>query len=913
MQPDLFPSIPPALAERISVISPAGSPDASGAGPLPPERGGDRFVLYWMHHALRSTENPALDAARLTAGALAVPLLVLHTIPAHAPHACDRFHTFELQAAREVARELAAKGLAYRLDLAARACDPALASTMLLTLARQACLVVTEDLPVDPWRGWTASLATALVPLRTAVWAVDTACVVPPVLVGRAYDRAFAYRDATAELRRQRLRRTWPVFPDPPRPLPLPASVRELLAGPSIVPDIASCNDTRIAELVAACEIDHTVGPVAETPGGSAAAASRWGAFLADGLSRYAHDRDDPLARGTSRMSAYLHYGMISPMLVARQTAAAAGGGGGGGGGAAGAEKYLDELLIWRELAYTWCRFRPSHTTTDAIPPWAVQTLRASEPDPRPALYSSETLARAATADDLWNAAQRSLLIHGELHNNVRMTWGKALIRWTSTAARALELLIDLNNRYALDGRDPASYGGILWCFGLFDRPFAPALPILGTLRPRATEDHALRLDVGRYNSMISRPAFAVKRAEGGASTPRIAVVGAGLAGLLCARTLADHGLSVTLFDKGRGPGGRTSTRINEADQFDHGAQFLTANSPLLRRLTESWLHDGIITRWTPRLAELRPGQLPTPHTAAVGEVPPAAPTAEVARFVGRPGMNAVCVHLDSSAARAGVTSRYSTEISRAEFDGARWTLWAAGNDADPRPVATGFDALVLAAPPENIRKVLRTAPAAAGVLETVQSVRMLPTWAVMVAFDSSLSLPFDAAFIRQDPVLAWAARENSKPDRPGHIDPLAATPAAPPAAIPGGARSATRERWVLHARHEWSLANVELEATNAAAAMMAAFSQHAATALGRPLPTLMAASSLPAPSVVAAHRWRYAAVETPIDAACVLDASSVLGLCGDWCGHGPSRIEKAVLSGAALAGRLLGLFASRV
>ena len=171
-----------------------------------------------------------------------------------------------------------------------------------------------------------------------------------------------------------------------------------------------------------------------------------------------------------------------------------------------GAEKYLDELLIWRELAYTFCFYRPDHETLAALPDWARESLSEHEPDARPAINSWETLARGTTGDKLWDAAQRSLLIHGELHNNVRMTWGKALLNWTPDAKSALAAMIDLNHRYALDGRDPASYGGILWCLGQFDRPFPPARRIFGTVRDRSTKEHAKRLDPDHYFRHATRP-----------------------------------------------------------------------------------------------------------------------------------------------------------------------------------------------------------------------------------------------------------------------------------------------------------------------------------------------------------------------------------------------------------------------
>jgi hypothetical protein len=252
--------------------------------------------------------------------------------------------------------------------------------------------------------------------------------------------------------------------------------------------------------MVAECAIDHGVAPVPTTRGGSRAGYARWTAFIhRGGLSQYADRRNDALFDGVSRMSAYLHYGMVSPFRLAREAHARRGD---------GPAKYLDELLIWREVAYAFCYWHPSPTTVDAIPPWARDTLAEHEGDPR-TIQSWESLARARTGDALWDAAQQSLLIHGALHNNVRMTWGKAIPAWTRSAHDALSMLEALNHRYALDGRDPASYGGLLWCLGQFDRPFSPPMPVLGTVRPRPTaqrHQRQARRAVGPVHRRRHRP-----------------------------------------------------------------------------------------------------------------------------------------------------------------------------------------------------------------------------------------------------------------------------------------------------------------------------------------------------------------------------------------------------------------------
>ena len=414
-----------------------------------------QFVLYWMRTAVRVDENPALDAAIEIANQLGLPVFVYHALSDRYPYASDRHHTFILQAARDVQAAFAEKRIAYAFLLE----RPTNRGPHLRTLAERAAIVITEEMPVAPLRGWTRVLGRD----STPIVAVDTACVVPMQLVGKAYERAFAFRRATSKLYEARVTRQ-PLTVDPTVASDVPEDL------PFQPVDLQAAN---IAELVSQCEIDHAIGPVPHTVGGSTAGYERWNQFKEQRLSKYARLRNNALVDGVSRMSPYLHYGMVSPMRIAREVAMIDN---------QGAEKYLDELLIWRELAYAFCYYRSDHDRTSALPAWALATLAEHEVDARSGLLSWEVLARGKTGDALWDAAQQSLLMHGELHNNVRMTWGKAILYWTADASRALAMMIDLNHRYALDGRDPASYGGILWCLGQFDRPFPPARPVLGAV-----------------------------------------------------------------------------------------------------------------------------------------------------------------------------------------------------------------------------------------------------------------------------------------------------------------------------------------------------------------------------------------------------------------------------------------------
>lgn len=539
------------LAERIRPLNDA----------FREERG--EFVLWWAAAALRVDENPALEVAIAEANARRLPVVVYQDLTWRARWATDRRFRFVLEGVPGLARDLEARGVTHVFRLERGPGDP---SGTLLDLARRADLVVTEDLPTGGFARRRARLAEeAGVP----VVAVDTACVLPMRLVGRAHERAFAFRAATEKERFARLVAPLPRLDPVVPPWRGDPGFAPLAVGPDAIPT-----------LVASCAIDHGVGAVLGLPGGEAAGRARWEAFREKGLARYAEARNDAAELdGVSRLSPYLHFGMVSAARVAREARAA---------GGAGAAKYLDELLIWRELAWSFCFHRPDHATASSLPAWARESFARAQAAPR-ALPPREAIERGATGDALWDLAQRSLVAHGELHNDVRMTWGKKLLGWTRNPEEALALAEELNHRWALDGRDPSSYGGILWCLGQFDRPFPPERPLLGLVRPRPTEEHARRLGLERYAAVVNRPR--------GNPSP-VLVVGAGAAGLLAARTLADHGLEVTVVDKARSVGGRLATRrLGDGNSFDHGAALFEPVTDAFRRRLATWEADGLVER----------------------------------------------------------------------------------------------------------------------------------------------------------------------------------------------------------------------------------------------------------------------------------------------------------------------------
>ena len=449
-----------------------------------PNRGGE-FVLYWMQGvAMRSTANFALNYAIAQANRLTLPVLVYQGLRHDYPWANDRHHTFILESARDLYRGFRERGIQYAFYLETRIeqAHRGLRESPLVTLAQRAALVVTDFFPtfIQPRQLKRLRAKTA-----TPIIAVDSSTVIPV----RAHDRTYA----TARSIRPILMTALPHHLHPVGDVE--PQIRRSIEIPFEQPLGSNTADPTLAALVAACDIDHTVAPSATIRGGERAAQTRLSEFLANGLARYL-ERGDPNVDATSRLSPHLHFGTISiheVLLRAREA-----------GPAPCYAKFLDEALTWRELAHNLAFRNPKHRTMEAVPAWAQKELDDHSADPRPAIYTDAQLEQGLTGEPLWNAAQHSLVRDGEIHNYIRMLWGKSVLLWTEDAARALRILEHLNHKYALDGRDPNSYGGILWCFGLFDRPFYRR-PVFGTVRYMSLKAAVGKFDtkayIGRYST----------------------------------------------------------------------------------------------------------------------------------------------------------------------------------------------------------------------------------------------------------------------------------------------------------------------------------------------------------------------------------------------------------------------------
>lgn len=323
---------------------------------------------------------------------------------------------------------------------------------------------------------------------------------------------------------------------------------------------------------------------------------------------------------------------------------------------------------------------------------------------------------------------------------------------------------------------------------------------------------------------------------------PTVAVIGAGISGLICARSLVERGYRVRIFEKSRGVGGRMATRraMDGACTFDHGAQYFTCRDDRFRSFIDTHSREGRAARWQGRIVSWDDGTVEEKHGTE--------------RFVAVPGMNSIAKSL-----APGLDIELYCRVAPLQRFGNQWKLVSdAGRDLGV------FDLVVVSAPAGQTAELLSEASTMA---ERASEVVMSGCWTLMLALEAPLQCEFDAAFVHNSS-LSWIARNSSKSGRTTNYD-----------------------AWVLHATPKWSEQNIDTARAEVETQLLEEF--------GR----IVGTSSF---SVAhqASHLWRFALPEEPLADSYLFDEELQIGACGDWCG-GP-RVEGAFLSGLALAERII-------
>jgi len=424
-----------------------------------------KCVVYWMQRAQRALDNPALEVAVQAANVLRKPCVVFFAPVPFYPHANLRHYCFLSQGIPSIATAMKKRGIGFVFR---RYPDH-----HLLKFCEQVrpALVVGDENPMREPEHWRKVVAAQL---RIPFWTVDADVIVPSKLLLKEQYGAYTARP--------RIRRLLPEFLEPVGNTRAKVAWKAPRGLQSLSPDTG---------LTAGWQLDRSVQPVSGISGGTEQALKRLKNFIRNDLANYPFDRNKPERDGTSRLSAYLHFGHIGPHTVALAVQKAK-------APKAAKEAFLEQLIVRRELAINFVRFNPDYDNFESGTPWAHKSLVEHAGDPRK-IYSERQLEEAQTHDPLWNAAQRQMVVTGFMHNYVRMYWAKKILEWSKTPARAYQIAVYLNDKYELDGRDPNGYAGIAWAIvGKHDRPWFER-PIFGKIRYMSFNSTSKKFDSKRY------------------------------------------------------------------------------------------------------------------------------------------------------------------------------------------------------------------------------------------------------------------------------------------------------------------------------------------------------------------------------------------------------------------------------
>lgn len=439
-------------------------------------------IVYWLDRDIRAHDNWALLEAQAIARKNHAPLLVVYNLVVNFLHGSVRQWDFKIRSLQELQTELAKKNIPLFVVLDETGTDSP-------RLLQKFCdkyhvgAVVTDFSPLRIQRAWKTKLAKSL---RVSLREVDAHNIVPAWL-------ASPKQEFGAYTLRPKLHRALPEYLTG-----IPSLKKHPVPFGHAVPTI---NWTKLLKHPAVNQDARATNFVP----GEAAAHHALQHFLRHTLPRYL-DRNNALADAQSNLSPYLHYGLLSAHRVALAVLKQAGVSLHQAlAGETPVAAFLEELIVRRELADNFCLYNPDYDTPAGFPAWAQKTLHAHAHDPREYVYTRAEFEHARTHDDLWNAAQRELLLTGKMHGYLRMYWAKKIMEWTKTPADAMKIAIYLNDKYELDGRDPNGYTGIAWSIGgVHDRAWFER-PIFGQIRYLARSGCAKKFDVAAYIAKYTR------------------------------------------------------------------------------------------------------------------------------------------------------------------------------------------------------------------------------------------------------------------------------------------------------------------------------------------------------------------------------------------------------------------------
>jgi deoxyribodipyrimidine photo-lyase len=427
-----------------------------------------KYILYWMQASQRAEYNHALEVAVLKANELRKPLIVFFGITDQFPEANERHYTFMLEGLKEVKHSLEERGI----QMVILHKSPEIG---VLQLAKKASLALVDRGYLKIQKAWRDDASKKM---DCPLIQVETDVVVP-------VEETSPKEEYAAATIRSKIKRKLDAFL-------VPLKEHEPIID-SLSLDFDSFDIEDVEKAISKLRLDRSVKRVDSFHGGTKEANSHLEIFLESKLDRFPELRNDPTLDYLSYMSPYLHFGQISPLYIALKVSKTR---------SLGAEAFLEELIIRRELSMNFAFYNEKYDSLEAIPDWAKKTLRTHQKDRRPYIYSPKELESARTHDPYWNAAQKEMVIKGKMHGYMRMYWGKKILEWSKTPEEAFKVALYLNNKYELDGRDPNGFTGVAWCFGKHDRPWGERT-IFGNVRYMNDKGLKRKFDADKYVKMI--------------------------------------------------------------------------------------------------------------------------------------------------------------------------------------------------------------------------------------------------------------------------------------------------------------------------------------------------------------------------------------------------------------------------
>jgi len=407
-------------------------------------------IFYWMQASQRVNYNHALEFAIERANKLNKSLSVFFVLNTDFPEANLRHYQFMLEGLKEIREKLKKRNIKFNVFLG----DP---EDIVTKIAEISALIITDRDYLKTTRKWRKNITKNI---NCPLVQVESNLIVP-------VEEASPKEEYAAYTIRKKINKKLDYY--------LEELEKRQIKHPSVNKEFNFSNklenenitkyfkNNNLAELTQKLDIDKSIKPVSHYKGGEEQAKNYLYDFITNKLDKYHELSNDPTKDYLSHLSPYLHFGQISPLLVALEIKEKY---------SPGQEEFLDQLIIRRELSFNFVYYNKDYDQSlkAILPDWAYTTLEEHKNDLREYIYSKEEFEKAATHDKYWNAAQKEMKITGKMHGYMRMYWAKKILEWTPSPQDAFEISLYLNNKYSLDGRDPNSYAGIAWCFGKHDR-----------------------------------------------------------------------------------------------------------------------------------------------------------------------------------------------------------------------------------------------------------------------------------------------------------------------------------------------------------------------------------------------------------------------------------------------------------